>query len=184
MLSRASAQTANGKELQRSPSAAPGFADRSQSIPVHFAIEGDADGLRAGQFVTVFAETGGQQQGIAVPRSAAWCAPRTVRTSSTSTSAPSASSRGRCASSRSTASACWCCRDSRPASASSCRAPNSSTRCAEERSMFTFLVTQSLRNRLLVLALQRCAGGVRAVHASRGCRSTCCPTSTGRPSPS
>lgn len=45
-----------------------GFADRNQSIPIHFAIEGDVSGLRVGQFVTVFAETPDEQWGIAVPR--------------------------------------------------------------------------------------------------------------------
>ncbi len=47
-----------------------GFADRSQSIPVHFAIEGDATGLRAGQFVSVLVRTDDASNGIAVPRSA------------------------------------------------------------------------------------------------------------------
>ena len=47
-----------------------GLADRSQSIPVHFAVDGDATGLRAGQFVTVFTETGEERTGIAVPRTA------------------------------------------------------------------------------------------------------------------
>jgi hypothetical protein len=46
-----------------------GFADRNQSIPIHFAIEGDVSSLRVGQFVTVLAETPDQQRGIAVPRS-------------------------------------------------------------------------------------------------------------------
>lgn len=45
-----------------------GFTDRNQSIPIHFAIEGDVSGLRAGQFVTVFADTPDEQRGIAVPR--------------------------------------------------------------------------------------------------------------------
>lgn len=45
-----------------------GFADRNQSIPIHFAIEGDVTGLRVGQFVTVLAETDEGQSGIAVPR--------------------------------------------------------------------------------------------------------------------
>jgi RND family efflux transporter MFP subunit len=46
-----------------------GFADRNQSIPIHFAVNGDASGIRAGQFVTVFAETPEEQHGIALPRS-------------------------------------------------------------------------------------------------------------------
>jgi hypothetical protein len=45
-----------------------GFADRNQSIPIHFAVEGDVSGARAGQFVTVFAETPDEQRGLAVPR--------------------------------------------------------------------------------------------------------------------
>jgi membrane fusion protein, heavy metal efflux system len=45
-----------------------GFADRNQSIPIHFAIEGDVSGVRVGQFVTVHAETADEQQGLAVPR--------------------------------------------------------------------------------------------------------------------
>jgi RND family efflux transporter MFP subunit len=46
-----------------------GFADRNQSIPIHFAVSGDTSGIRAGQFVTVFAETPEEQRGIALPRS-------------------------------------------------------------------------------------------------------------------
>lgn len=45
-----------------------GFADRNQSIPIHFAIEGDVTGIRVGQFVTVHAETPAEQKGLAVPR--------------------------------------------------------------------------------------------------------------------
>ena len=30
-----------------------GLADRNQAVPVHFAIDGDASGLRVGQFVDV-----------------------------------------------------------------------------------------------------------------------------------
>jgi hypothetical protein len=45
-----------------------GFADRNQSIPIHFAIEGDVSGVRVGQFVTVFADTSEEQTGLAVPR--------------------------------------------------------------------------------------------------------------------
>ncbi len=45
-----------------------GFADRNQSIPIHFAIEGDVSGPRVGQFVTVFADTPNEQRGIAVPK--------------------------------------------------------------------------------------------------------------------
>src|SRR5262249_56164692 len=42
-----------------------GFADRNQSIPVHFAIEGDVNGLRVGQFVTVFAAINEEQRCLA-----------------------------------------------------------------------------------------------------------------------
>jgi membrane fusion protein, heavy metal efflux system len=45
-----------------------GFADRSQSVPVHFAITGDTAGLRAGQFLTVLVATDETKEGLAVPR--------------------------------------------------------------------------------------------------------------------
>ena len=45
-----------------------GLADRNQSVPVHFAIEGPAPGLRIGQFVTVTAARDEGKAGIAVPR--------------------------------------------------------------------------------------------------------------------
>jgi hypothetical protein len=66
---RASAKTGNGSPLKL-VFRGSGLADRSQSIPVHFAVEGDTKGLRAGQFVTVFTETGEVRTGIAVPRNA------------------------------------------------------------------------------------------------------------------
>lgn len=65
----ASARTAAGRSLALSFRGS-GFADRSQAIPVHFAIEGDTNGLRAGQFVTVQAATDERRDGVAVPRSA------------------------------------------------------------------------------------------------------------------
>lgn len=46
-----------------------GFADRNQSIPVQFAVQGDVAGIRAGQFVTVLATTDEEKTGFAVPRS-------------------------------------------------------------------------------------------------------------------
>ena len=46
-----------------------GFADRSQSVPVHFAVTGDTAGLRAGQFLTVLVATDDAKEGVAVPRS-------------------------------------------------------------------------------------------------------------------
>jgi RND family efflux transporter MFP subunit len=68
-VKEASARTAAGNMLTIAFKGS-GFADRSQSIPVHFAVESGADGLRAGQFVTVFAQTGDGKEGIALPRSA------------------------------------------------------------------------------------------------------------------
>lgn len=47
-----------------------GLAERNQSIPIHFSIEGDVRGLRAGQFLTVLANTVDEKSGVAVPRSA------------------------------------------------------------------------------------------------------------------
>jgi multidrug efflux pump subunit AcrA (membrane-fusion protein) len=35
---------------------------------VHFAIEGEVSGLRAGQFVTVLVSTGSETEGVAIPR--------------------------------------------------------------------------------------------------------------------
>jgi membrane fusion protein, heavy metal efflux system len=64
----ASAKTAAGKDIQLSYRGA-GYVDRNQSLPVHFAIEGEPSGLRPGQFVTVLVATDQQSKGIAVPRS-------------------------------------------------------------------------------------------------------------------
>ncbi len=47
-----------------------GLADRNQAIPVQFAVQGDASGLRVGQFVTVLAATDREQAGLALPRAA------------------------------------------------------------------------------------------------------------------
>lgn len=47
-----------------------GLADRNQAVPVHFAVKGDTAGLRAGQFVTVLAQTQEERRGIALPREA------------------------------------------------------------------------------------------------------------------
>jgi multidrug efflux pump subunit AcrA (membrane-fusion protein) len=63
----ASAVTSNGKKLSLAHRGS-GFADRSQSIPIHFAIEDYVAGLRVGQFVTVLVTTNDQKQGIAIPR--------------------------------------------------------------------------------------------------------------------
>ena len=66
---QAFAQTSAGKTIPLSHRGS-GFADRSQSIPVHFAVEGENAGLRAGQFVTVLVRTDDAQKGIVIPRSA------------------------------------------------------------------------------------------------------------------
>jgi cobalt-zinc-cadmium efflux system membrane fusion protein len=63
----ASANTVSGKQISLSYRGA-GLADRNQSIPVHFAIDGDSRELRAGQLVTVIVTTNQEKQGIAVPR--------------------------------------------------------------------------------------------------------------------
>jgi membrane fusion protein, heavy metal efflux system len=68
-VKEASAKTAAGNQLTIAFKGS-GFADRSQSIPVHFSVETGADGLRAGEFVTVYAQTGAGKDGIALPRSA------------------------------------------------------------------------------------------------------------------
>jgi RND family efflux transporter MFP subunit len=63
----AEAKTSGGRSLALVYQGA-GFADRNQAVPVHFKIEGDTSGLRAGQFVTVLAATEDEREGIAVPR--------------------------------------------------------------------------------------------------------------------
>ncbi len=50
--------------------AGAGLADRNQSIPIQFAVTGEPSGLRAGQLLTVFAETTDDRIGIALPRQA------------------------------------------------------------------------------------------------------------------
>lgn len=66
-LQGASAVTSAGRKLPLAYRGS-GFADRSQSIPIHFAIQGETADLRAGQFVTVLIVTSDEKQGIAVPR--------------------------------------------------------------------------------------------------------------------
>lgn len=63
----ASATTADGKTLKL-VFRGSGFADRNQTVTVHFALEGETAGLRAGQFVNVIATVEGTREGIAVPR--------------------------------------------------------------------------------------------------------------------
>ncbi len=45
-----------------------GISDRNQAIPIHFAVNDNARGLRMGQLLTVLAETEETKSGIAVPR--------------------------------------------------------------------------------------------------------------------
>lgn len=47
-----------------------GLAGAGQAVPVHFAVQGDVAGLPIGQLVTVLAQTGGAQEGMALPREA------------------------------------------------------------------------------------------------------------------
>jgi hypothetical protein len=63
----ATARTGEGRKLTLTFQGA-GLTDRSQAIPVHFAIEGETKGLLVGQLVTVLAPTGEETQGLAVPR--------------------------------------------------------------------------------------------------------------------
>jgi cobalt-zinc-cadmium efflux system membrane fusion protein len=63
----ASAKTSNGEDVRLSYRGA-GYADRNQSIPVHFSIDGQASKLRPGQFVTVLVATDREKKGIAIPR--------------------------------------------------------------------------------------------------------------------
>jgi RND family efflux transporter MFP subunit len=65
----ATARTGEGTTLALKFQGA-GFTDRSQAIPIHFAIEGSPKGLRVGQLVTVLSATGESVRGIAVPRTA------------------------------------------------------------------------------------------------------------------
>lgn len=64
---QASARLADGRTLTLIYQGA-GLADRSQAVPVHFAIKNPPPELRTGQFVTVLAATDTQQQGLALPR--------------------------------------------------------------------------------------------------------------------
>ncbi|WP_156453940.1 HlyD family secretion protein, partial [Methylobacterium sp. CCH5-D2] len=65
----ATARLADGRTLKLAYQGT-GLADRNQAIPVQFAVQGDASGLRVGQFVTVLAGTDTEQSGLALPRSA------------------------------------------------------------------------------------------------------------------
>lgn len=65
----AEARTADGRTLKLAYRGA-GLSERNPALPVQFAIEGDATGLRPGQLVTVLAATGEARPGIALPRAA------------------------------------------------------------------------------------------------------------------
>lgn len=65
----ATARLADGRTLKLAYQGS-GLADRNQAIPVQFAVQGDASGLRVGQFVTVLAGTDTEQAGLALPRAA------------------------------------------------------------------------------------------------------------------
>ncbi len=45
-----------------------GLADRNQAIPIHFSVEENPEGIRAGQLLTVLSSTMEKRTGIAVPR--------------------------------------------------------------------------------------------------------------------
>ncbi|KQT46701.1 RND transporter [Methylobacterium sp. Leaf456] len=63
----ATARLADGRSLRLSFMGA-GLADRSQAVPMHFAVQGAPLELRTGQFVTVLAALDAQQTGLALPR--------------------------------------------------------------------------------------------------------------------
>jgi hypothetical protein len=63
----ATARTSDGRSLALAFEGA-GLTDRSQAIPVHFSVQGETNGLRVGQLVTVLTPTGEPMRGLAVPR--------------------------------------------------------------------------------------------------------------------
>ncbi|MEE7464995.1 RND transporter [Methylobacterium fujisawaense] len=63
----ATARMADGRMLRLAYMGA-GLADRSQAVPMHFAVQGAAPELRTGQFITVLAATDARQEGLALPR--------------------------------------------------------------------------------------------------------------------
>jgi cobalt-zinc-cadmium efflux system membrane fusion protein len=65
----ATARTSEGATLALEFQGA-GLTDRSQAIPVHYAIKGSNKGLRVGQLVTVLTVTGEEVGGLALPRAA------------------------------------------------------------------------------------------------------------------
>lgn len=69
LTSEATARISDGRQLKLTY-LGTGLADRNQAIPVQFAVQGDARGLRPGQLLTVFARTSDVRKGIALPRTA------------------------------------------------------------------------------------------------------------------
>jgi len=68
-VERASARTHNGRTVNlvfRGSAAAL----RNQSIAVHFTVDGNTEGVWAGQFVTVFASLAERRRGVLLPRAA------------------------------------------------------------------------------------------------------------------
>ena len=63
----ATARMADGRVLRLAYMGA-GLADRSQAVPMHFAVLGAPHELRTGQFITVLAAIDDQQEGLALPR--------------------------------------------------------------------------------------------------------------------
>ncbi|MDP4022997.1 efflux RND transporter periplasmic adaptor subunit [Methylobacterium sp. NEAU 140] len=63
----ATARLADGRVLRLAFMGA-GLADRSQAVPMHFAVQDAPPELRTGQFVTVLAGTDVQRTGLALPR--------------------------------------------------------------------------------------------------------------------
>jgi RND family efflux transporter MFP subunit len=64
----ASAKSSAGQDL-RLVYRGSGYADRNQSVPVHFSIDNPPAALRPGQFLTVLVATDQEKKGIAIPRS-------------------------------------------------------------------------------------------------------------------
>lgn len=70
----AAATDASGRSLSLRFEGA-GFADRSQALPVQFSIEGDTEGLRLGQMLSVLGQTKVTEEGLALPRTSVLSGP-------------------------------------------------------------------------------------------------------------
>ncbi|HMN51933.1 MAG TPA: efflux RND transporter periplasmic adaptor subunit [Xanthobacteraceae bacterium] len=68
-LKAASARNHNGHSVSLEFRGS-GAALRNQAIPIHFAIDGETNGVWAGQFVSVFVKLPDERKGIALPRTA------------------------------------------------------------------------------------------------------------------